>query len=45
MTPLIPRFKEEHSQIVKAIKKRDALLAKKLIRAHESVTIEVLDSN
>jgi len=45
MTPLIPRFKEEHSQIVKAIKKRDAQLAKKLIRAHESVTIEVLNSN
>ncbi|MBN1472561.1 MAG: GntR family transcriptional regulator [Syntrophaceae bacterium] len=44
MTPLIPRFREEHAQIVKAIENRDARLAKELIRAHEIITIEILDS-
>jgi len=45
MTPLIPRFRKEHSQIVDAIKGRDAQQAKKLIRAHEHISIELLDSN
>jgi DNA-binding GntR family transcriptional regulator len=44
MTPLIPRFREEHSQIVEAIKKRDFQHAKKLIRAHEYISIELIDS-
>jgi DNA-binding GntR family transcriptional regulator len=44
MTPLIPRFKEEHSQIVKAIANRDIQKAKRLIKKHESVTIESLNS-
>jgi len=44
MTPLIPRFRDEHTQIVEAIKRRDALQAKKLIRAHENINIELLDS-
>jgi DNA-binding GntR family transcriptional regulator len=44
MTPLIPRFKEEHSQIVKAIEMRDIQKAKTLIRKHESVTIEIMGS-
>ncbi|NTU50621.1 MAG: GntR family transcriptional regulator [Desulfobulbaceae bacterium] len=45
MTPLIPRFRDEHSQIVEAIKRRDAQQAKMLIRAHEHISIELLDSN
>jgi DNA-binding GntR family transcriptional regulator len=45
MTPLIPRFRQEHSQIVEAIKRRNAQQAKKLIRAHEHISIDLLDSN
>jgi DNA-binding GntR family transcriptional regulator len=44
MTPLIPRFREEHASIVQAIKESNVEKAKQLLREHLAITIDTLDA-
>ena len=44
MTPLIPRFREEHVSIVQAIKESDLEKAQQLLREHLSITLDTLDA-
>lgn len=44
MTPMIPRFKQDHLQIYKAIKNNEGNKAKKLIRKHEMITLQLIDT-
>jgi DNA-binding GntR family transcriptional regulator len=44
MSPMIERFKKEHSLVVQAIEERDAKRAKEVISAHESITLDILDA-
>jgi DNA-binding GntR family transcriptional regulator len=45
LTPLIKRFKADHTRIYEAIKGKNARKAKKINRAHEMISIEILDKH
>ncbi len=45
LTPLIKRFKADHTRIYEAIKGKNARKAIKINRAHEMISIEILDEH
>jgi hypothetical protein len=44
MSPMIERFKKEHSLVVQAIAEGNAVRTREVISADESITLDILDA-